>query len=249
MLGVIDIGMSLKAYDAYVRATSFKVILLGLATVLLVVGTLVAYILLRVDKPVNKLLAWINAMMVGKPAGKSPVNSRDELGQLAKAFSILSARMQRRTQELERSREQYRTLFEHVPCFISVIDRDFKIVRQNTKMREFFRGTIGMHCYEVYKKQPEKCDICSVADTFLNGKGYTREECGLTVSGEEANYLSYTVPVRDEKGEVICAMVIAIDIGDRIRLQKELQISLDFQANLIENSIHGIIATDEIVCR
>lgn len=245
VLGVIDVGMPLKEFDSYVKATSLKVMLIGLATVLTVIGTLVAYMILRVNKPVNSLLTWISAMMVGKPAGKSPLTSKDELGELAKAFTILSARMQRRTNELERSREQYRTLFEQVPCFISVIDRNFKIVRQNTKMREFFKGTVGMHCYEVYKKQPEKCDMCAVEDTFLDGRSYMREECGLTVSGEEANYLSYTVPVRDEKGMVPYAMVIAIDIGDRMRLQRELAISLDFQTNLIENSIHGIIATNE----
>ena len=40
-------------------------------------------------------------------------------------------------------------------------------------------------------------------------------------------------------------MIIAVDVRDRVRLEKELRVSKDFQTNLIENSIHGIIATDE----
>ena len=40
-------------------------------------------------------------------------------------------------------------------------------------------------------------------------------------------------------------MLIAVDIRDRVKLEHELQVSKDFQTNLIENSIHGIIATDK----
>ena len=40
-------------------------------------------------------------------------------------------------------------------------------------------------------------------------------------------------------------MLIAVDIRDRIKLEDELRVSKDFQTNLIENSIHGIIATDK----
>ncbi|MGD9818861.1 MAG: nitrogen regulation protein NR(II), partial [Desulfomonilaceae bacterium] len=78
-----------------------------------------------------------------------------------------------------------------------------------------------------------------------DGATSQKQHCGLTVSGEEANYVSYTTPIFDQNGKVIYAMVIAMDIGDKVKLQKELQVSKDFQTNLIENSIHGIIATDE----
>ncbi len=118
-------------------------------------------------------------------------------------------------------------------------------MRQNSYMRELFRGTIGMHCYEVFKKRTTKCDDCHVDVTFQEAKASGKEHCGLKVTGEEANYVSYTTPIVDDKGQVLYAMIIAVDIGDRVRLQRAFEASKDFQTNLIENSIHGIIATDE----
>ncbi len=245
VLGVIDVGMPLQRFDAHVRATSYEIILLGVASALLVMVTIATYITLRVNRPVGRLMSWIRNLDRQEGSAQIPITSKDELGQLARAFNLMSARIHRRTNELERSRHEYRILFEQVPCLISVIDRNFKIVRQNSKMREYFHGSTGMHCYEVYKRQGHKCEECVVDRTFSDGKGYERQECGLTVSGEEANYISYTIPVHDQKGDVLYAMVGAIDIGDRIRLEKELQVSVDFQTNLIENSIHGIVAIGE----
>jgi histidine kinase len=244
VLGVIDVSIPLNKFDAHVRSTAGKIILLAVITCVLVMATISFYIRVRVNRPVVRLVDWIKGMAADESAKRIAVTSNDELGELAKAFNMMSARIQRRTRELERSRRQYRILFEQVPCFISVIDQNFRIVRQNSRMREYFRGTVGMRCYEVYKRRSEKCDVCVAAQTLSDGNTYHREECGLTVSGEETNYVSYTLPVHDDKGETTYAMVIAIDVGERVRLARELKLSLDFQTNLIENSIHGIVATD-----
>jgi PAS domain S-box-containing protein len=152
--------------------------------------------------------------------------------------------VRRRTHELVRSRAEYKNLFEQVPCFICVINQDFEIVRQNSYMRDLFKGSIGMHCYEAFKKRVTRCEDCHAVDTLRNGSTSHKEHCGLTVSGEEANYVSYTTPILDEKGQVLYAMIIAIDIGERVKLEKELRKTKEFETNLIENSIHGIIATD-----
>jgi histidine kinase len=245
VLGVIDVTIPLNGFDALVRSTIDKTALIGALTALMVIVTTAGYVTVKVNRPVARLIGWIKSLTLGEPTNEMPIRSKDEFGELARAFNILNARIQRRTRELEKSREEFRTLFEQVPCFISVIDRNFRIVRQNAKMREYFKGTVGMHCYEVYKRQPYKCQECVVEQTLHDGMTYRRQECGINVSGEEAHYLSYTLPVRDSEGELAYAMAIAIDIGDRVKLEKELQVSIDFQTNLIENSIHGIVATDE----
>jgi PAS domain S-box-containing protein len=79
---------------------------------------------------------------------------------------------------------------------------------------------------------------------FSEGQACARKHCGLTVSGEEANYVSYAAPIKDDNNRINYGMIIAVDIGDRVKLERELAVSKDFQTNLIDNSIHGIIATD-----
>jgi PAS domain S-box-containing protein len=102
-----------------------------------------------------------------------------------------------------------------------------------------------MPCYQAFKKRSSKCEECHADITLRQGKASGGEHCGLKVTGEEANYLSYTSPILDDKGNVLYAMIIAVDVGERVQLERALEASKDFQTNLIENSIHGIVATDE----
>ncbi|MFH1113621.1 MAG: ATP-binding protein [Pseudomonadota bacterium] len=248
VLGVLDVGMSLKPFDAHVRSTVVRIIMLGIGTFIAVLATIVFYIVFRVHRPVSRLLDATKRLSAGDYTCAIPVESNDELGRLGLAFNIMRAQIDRRTQELVRSRGELKNLFEQVPCFICVINKDFEIVRQNSYMRDLFKGVTGMHCYEVFKRHSEKCLDCHVEQAFEDGKTKKREHCGITVSGEEANYVSYVTPIVDSRGAVGSAMIISVDVRDRVRLEKELRVSKDFQANLIENSIHGIIATDEYSC-
>lgn len=245
VLGVLDMKMSLKGFDSHVQSLVVKVVLLGLGTFVAVIGTIGLYIVFRVHRPVSKLHQAFRKVAAGDFSYRTPVESKDQLGQLASAFNLMRDQIRRRTQELIRSRWEYKNLFEQVPCFICVINKNFEIVRQNTHMSNLFKGGVGMHCYEAFKKLPERCEDCHAVQSFSEGKKYIKEHCGLNVSGEETNYVSYTSPIFDDKGEVIYAMLIAVDVRDRVKLERELQVSKDFQTNLIENSIHGIIATDK----
>jgi len=245
VLGILDLGMSLKSFDAHLHDLVVEIVFLGLGTFVAVLGTIGMYITYRVNRPVSRLRDASMKIALGDFGHKLEVATQDQIGECAWAFNLMRDQIRRRTQELSRSREEYKTLFEQVPCFICVISRDFEIVRQNSYMRKLFRGSTGMHCYEVFKKRSTKCEDCHVDITFQEGKTSGKEHCGLKVSGEEANYLSYTTPIVDENGQVRYAMIIAVDIGERVRLQRALDASEDFQANLIEHSIHGIVATDE----
>lgn len=245
ILGVLDMKMRLNTFDSHVQSLVIKIILLGLGTFVAVLGTIGLYIVIRVHRPVSSLQQAIQRVASGDFTYRVSSKSRDQLGELATSFNLMRDQIRRRTQELIRSRGEYKNLFEQVPCFICVINEDFRIVRQNTHMASLFKGGVGMHCYEVFKKQDERCQDCHAVRTFEEGEKYVKEHCGLDVAGQHANYVSYTSPIMDEKGKVIYAMLIAVDVRDRVKLENELRVSKDFQTNLIENSIHGIIASDE----
>ena len=245
VLGVLDMKMRLGRFDAHIQSLVIKVVLIGLGTFIAVLGTIALYILFRVHRPVSRLQQAMQKVSAGDFSYKTPVESKDQLGELATSFNLMRDQIRRRTYELIRSRGEYKNLFEQVPCLICVINEDFRIVRQNTHMASLFKGGVGMHCYEVFKKQSERCEDCHAVKTFAKGEKFAKEHCGLDVAGQDANYVSYTSPIFDEKGKVIYSMLIAVDVRDRVKLEHELRVSKDFQTNLIENSIHGIIATDE----
>ena len=67
--------------------------------------------------------------------------------------------MTRTVTETDRWQQEYQILFDRVPCFITVIGEDYRIVRANEAFRTNFGDVLGQHCYKVYKKRK---DIISV---------------------------------------------------------------------------------------
>ncbi len=244
VLGVLDLGLSLKQFDAHVQALVFDTILLGIVTFCGVLGAIGLYVTMRVHRPITRLRDAARKIALGDFSDKLIVKGSDQIAECAKAFNLMRDQIRRRTQELTRSREEYKGLFEQVPCYICVINRQYEIVRQNSFMRDLFKGATGQHCYEAFKKSSRKCPDCRIDETFENGRTYSKAHCGTTGVGETADYVSYVAPIVDEGKRTVYAMVIAMDVRDKVRLETELQISRDFQTNLIEHSIHGIIATD-----
>jgi histidine kinase len=244
ILGVLDLGMSLKSFDSHQRSMIISILVLGCGTFFAVVATIGMYMAVRVHRPLSRLRDASRKIAAGDFTYPLPAETNDQLGEFVKTFKIMREQTRRRTLELVKSRSEYKSLFEQVPCFICVIDRDFEIIRQNSLMRDLFKGSIGSRCYEAFKKRSTKCEDCHMDKAFSEGRPCARKHCGLTVTGEEANYVSYAAPVQDDRGRISYGMIIAVDIGDRVKLERELAVSKDFQTNLIDNSIHGIIATD-----
>ncbi len=142
-----------------------------------------------------------------------------------------------------RYQREYNILFERVPSYISVIDKDFHIIRANQKFRDTFGEVRGHYCFETYKKRKTKCKNCPAGQTFIDGKDHVSTQVGLSQSGEETYYIVNTTPLSlDENGEPVLVIEIATDITEVTNLQKQLKQAHDFYATLIENSTDGIIA-------
>ena len=45
--------------------------------------------------------------------------------------------------ELNKEKEEYQILFENSPCYITVQDRNFKLLRFNTRLARSFNGKDG----------------------------------------------------------------------------------------------------------
>lgn len=144
---------------------------------------------------------------------------------------------------VSRYQREYNILFERVPSFITVIDKDFNIIRANKKFRDTF-GDVNRHkCFEIYKKKKTKCKNCPTELTFKDGQDHVYTQVGLSQSGDETYYIVNTTPLSlDDEGNPVLVIEIATDITEVTNLQKQLKQAHDFYATLIENSTDGIIA-------
>jgi PAS domain S-box-containing protein len=143
-------------------------------------------------------------------------------------------------ERLRESRERFRLLFEEVPCYISLQDRDLRIVQANRSFQEAFGNYVGAYCYEVYKHRGEPCLNCSVAKTFQDGKVHRSEEIVTAIDGRQINTLVSTAPIRGVSGEIDAVMELSVDITEIRQLQGQLT-NLGLLVGSISHGIKGLL--------
>jgi PAS domain S-box-containing protein len=117
----------------------------------------------------------------------------------------------------------YRKYFEEMPCYVTVQDRGFRVVEANRRFREDFGDPEGRFCYQVYKRRPERCEICPVDQTFQDGQSHRNEEQVRTLDGREVSMMVYTSPIHDDTGAITSVLEISADITEVKRLQHQLK--------------------------
>jgi len=118
--------------------------------------------------------------------------------------------------------QEYQILFDRVPCYITVIDREFRILRANEAFRQTFGDKQNQHCYEVYKRRKTKCPNCPAAKTFKDGLVHHSQQVGTKKGGEKAHYVLSTSPLARGDKEVIHVIEISTDITETKKLEKEV---------------------------
>ncbi|MBU8933695.1 MAG: PAS domain-containing sensor histidine kinase [candidate division Zixibacteria bacterium] len=142
--------------------------------------------------------------------------------------------------DLRTSRRKYRQLFEEVPCFISIQDKDLNITDANRLHRETFGTGYGRKCFEIYKHRDKECLPCTVRQTFANGEPRNHEEVVTSQSGESINVLVHTAAIRNSEGEVDSVIEMSTDITAIRMLQDKLS-SVGLLIGTISHGIKGLL--------
>ena len=136
----------------------------------------------------------------------------------------------------EPTRNDYRQLFEKVPCYISVQNPELRIIQTNQVFQQDFGNRVGELCHEVYKGRPDPCPDCPVVKTFADGNVYSSEEQVITRDGKEAFVIVYTSPLKNKDGKIVAVMEMSTNIT-RI---KHLQTELTMMGQTVAGMAHGI---------
>ena len=245
VLGAIDVVFSLaetyKDIDRFERGIIFLAVVVFLLT-----SGMIAFIMLKFLRgPIHKLIQETDEIAKGRYDTVIEVGSEDEIGQLARAVNKMSEEISRNEAELKKQKDEFQSLFEHVPCEITVQDQNFRLLRFNSNFARKFNPTPGDFCYHAYKGLDHQCTDCPLEKTFVDGLPHYGEETGTNKAGEIAHWILVTAPIRNARGEIEAAMEMSIDITNTRILENQLHISEQkYQAifNNIPNSVFVIDA-------
>jgi histidine kinase len=165
---------------------------------------------------------------------------RDDSGQVPFVAAIttdLSA-----TKRLQR---EYQTLFEKVPCYVTVVNRDYRVVKANHLFRAVFGEPRGEHCYTLLKHRHEPCAECPAEKTFIDSGSHTSRHVGVTRQGKQAHYVVSTAPLVQSNGETTHVIEMALDVTETHHLEEELSRANALRQVLVEHAPYGIVVLDE----
>ena len=223
VLGLLDVVVSLNETDAEIRVVQNGII--GLAVLIFMFTSLLIglFILRFVNQPIRKLIHETRRIAQGDYSRSIDAEETFEMEQLAEAINDMAKQIETKQDELNKQKDRFRQLFEQVPCAITVQDRSYRLIEYNQEFEDTFAPKPGDFCYYAYKGRTEKCENCPVEKTFLDGETHYSEEAGLTKAGEPAHWIVRTSPIRDEKGEIVAAMEMCLDITHSRLLENQLR--------------------------
>ncbi len=134
------------------------------------------------------------------------------------------AERKRSEEALRKSEKDWRLTFDSISDLVSVHDKDYRIVKANKAMADFFglpaEALAGRRCYEVFHGTKEPVAHCPHART-LDTKQTEKQEIDDPRMG--CPFLITTSPVFDEAGQVVASVHVAKDITEHRRTEQHLQ--------------------------
>ena len=249
MLGVLDVVMSLKPVDAETERSQRDFFLFALALFLAVSTICGLYLIFAVGRPMAELARITRRIARGDFSQDITIKNKDEIGDLALAFNSMRKSIKEKTDLLKRSRDEYQYLFERVPCYITVQDRDLKLLTYNREFEREFGPINGIYCYQAYKRRETPCENCMVALTMQDGQIHTSEEEGITRDGKKRIFLIQTAPVRDDRGEITGVMEMSTDVTAIRNLTEELERSERKYRIIFDSVPSAIFVLDPVTYR
>jgi len=133
--------------------------------------------------------------------------------------------------------------FNEMPCFVSIHDRNLKVLAVNPVYRDRLGDRVGGRSWDIYGDRNDSGFTCPVGRTFAAGQSQRRQETIVYRDGRRWPAVVHTVPIRDSRGGLELVLEFAIDVSEMERLRQELQATQDRLTSLglmLSSVSHGV---------
>jgi len=159
--------------------------------------------------------------------------------------SILEQKVRKRTKELRKSEEEYRSLVESIEDSIYLVDRDCKYLfinkKQLSRLGLPIDKTISRAYSELHSPEETKELAKLVNQVFETDKSIQHEHRSLR---DNSYYLRTLSPVKEPDGRVAAVTVISKDITALKQTENELIETKEYLDNIINSSADTVTVVD-----
>ena len=197
----------------------------------------------RMVAPILYLTDATRKMNTGDLTQEVNVRTRDEIGELAVSFNMMTRTIKKRNEELQSSNLFMESMFDAIRDPMTVLDSEGTIMQVNqVAMDTYGEGIIGQKCYCVYKGRESICDHCPTMRSIETLLPATAEHY---VERDKKYVFIASYPILNKEGELESIIKLVRDITEQKKLEKELQ---EYTANLektVEERTRDLKSTNE----
>jgi PAS domain-containing protein len=114
------------------------------------------------------------------------------------------------------------SVIENIGAGLKIIGKDYRIIWANKYLKSL-GGEDGKFCYSVFNKLNAVCPDCGVRKIFEEGSALNSHECTSVDSKGEVFWIEFIVsPIRDERGNVVAALELALSTTERKKNEAQL---------------------------
>ena len=128
----------------------------------------------------------------------------------------------------------YKRYFESMPAYLTILDRDLRVVEANDRFRQDFGDFEGKLCFQINQHRSERCENCPAERTVRDGQKHEIVEKFTIRSGKEIFLLIYTTPITDDTGKITHVLRMATDITEIKLLENQIRDSRERYRQLFE---------------
>ncbi len=225
------------------------IILIVISLELLVAAILINYFIRKfIIYPVESLITSVNRMKQGNLDENAPVNSKDEIGQLAMAFNDMSRQLRKNFEQLEKqnlliseSKQKFQAIFDGAFQFIGFLSPDGTILKINKTAldkfsvdetifgKPFWEGPWWSHS----KKEREK--LKDAIAKAANGQFIRFETTHVLPDSGRKIYIDFSLtPITNDNNEVLFLIPEGRDITEKKITEEKLKRYRNQLENLVE---------------
>ncbi|MFH0822129.1 MAG: ATP-binding protein, partial [Pseudomonadota bacterium] len=152
------------------------------------------------------------------------------------------SRLVRLQEELKKKEEQFRTLFDNVPCYLTVVDQSYRLAFYNNMFGRDFGRKWGEKCFAAYKGLTHKCENCPVEQTFADALCHSSEEVWHQ-DGADIHIIVRTSPITDDTGIVVAVMEMCTNVTELKMLENKLALlgeTIAGTSHAVKNILSGL---------
>lgn len=147
---------------------------------------------------------------------------------------------------LKDEKTKLEVILEGIADGISIQDKDYRVLYQNSAHKAMVGEHRGDYCYRVYEMNDSVCESCPVAASFMDGKVH-RAERVVPRDGGELHYELVASALRDEDGEIFAGIEVVRDVTERKNFERQ---RADFYAMVshdLKSPLTAIIGYQDLI--